>query len=79
MVGLQYEDAIARVYWVTYGDLLKETTVKYESLLGSDELTSFVPKKQDNSEPDLSKSYKAAIEKVVSSSIVKVSSNKGGV
>eukprot|EP00957_Ditylum_brightwellii_P199679 15222058-Ditylum_brightwellii.AAC.1 len=31
---------------VTYGVPLTETTVEYESLLGSDEWKSFVPKKQ---------------------------------
>eukprot|EP00957_Ditylum_brightwellii_P044798 3398332-Ditylum_brightwellii.AAC.1 len=78
IAGLQNKDAIPRIYQVTYDDLLTETMVKYESLLGYDEWTLFVPKKQDNSKPYLPEAYKAAIEKAVSSSIARFLSNKGG-
>eukprot|EP00957_Ditylum_brightwellii_P145314 11067547-Ditylum_brightwellii.AAC.1 len=78
IVCLKDEDAIAKTYQFTYVDLLTETAIKYDFLVGSDEWVSFVPKKQNNFEPDLPTAYKAVIERAVSSSIAQFSSIKEG-
>ena len=72
---------------ISYIDILKSTTKKYEELLGSDDWSPRVPSKKNSDEPDLPKATMAAIDKAISASVSKftkpggnhgVGSGKGG-
>eukprot|EP00957_Ditylum_brightwellii_P048935 3713524-Ditylum_brightwellii.AAC.1 len=63
---------------VTYGSILKETTAKYEELVGSTDLTLHVHEKEQTVDPNLPKAYEAATEKAMSSSMKKLKHFNGG-
>ena len=79
--ALQDEEDIPDEDKVSYIDILDSTSKKYEDMLGSDDWTPKVPTKKNSDEPDLPKATIAAIDKAVSASVNKFSSNghgKGG-
>ena len=77
LTALLDEEDIAAEDKMSYSAMLDLTSKKYEEMLGSEDWTPRVPSKRTSEEPNLPKATMAAINKAVSASVHKFSSNSG--
>eukprot|EP00957_Ditylum_brightwellii_P150899 11490325-Ditylum_brightwellii.AAC.1 len=78
LTALQEDKDIAEEDKVSYRNTLDLTSKKYEKMYGAEDWTPIVPTKKNLDEPDLPKATIATIDKAVSASANKFSSNGNG-